>query len=372
MADESAVRTEKAIDPETARSGGTVTDLETPPVAETREETRTGASTAAGFVDAIETPSATSESGLDPASTADPMGARSRWAPSAGLRLWVPLAVVAAAVAATMLQAGPAVQVPLWVAAAVGVALVFRTEALDLLTRSLGLGAVAVILLGPLLQAFGIKLWHDAWALGVGALAVAAIVVGHLRSRAGHPWPGHAAGDPRRDPAPVNRRSLVWGGLAALTVLGALAGASLSGRIDAPEAELWLVNPAEVQAAAPAQPGAGQVPAGAPAQPAAAAPTPAAPTQVQVAVRAAQAIPDARLIVTTLGPFVAVPYAPTPTGAGAAKGTAAGPAGGAPTFALAAGETVQRSVTIPATGRTEIRLTSASRPDLDRTLVLNR
>jgi hypothetical protein len=224
VADESAVRTEKAIDPETARSGGTVTDLETPPVAETREETRTGASTAAGFVDAIETPSATSESGLDPASTADPMGARSRWAPSAGLRLWVPLAVVAAAVAATMLQAGPAVQVPLWVAAAVGVALVFRTEALDLLTRSLGLGAVAVIL--PRTAAAGLRDQAVARRLGPrrrGArrgrdrrgpppqprgLPVAGPRCGGpaSRSRSGQPsvagvgWPGraHGPGRPRR------------------------------------------------------------------------------------------------------------------------------------------------------------------------------
>lgn len=275
------------------------------------------------------------------------------------------LALVGAAVLATLTQAGPAVQAPLWLAAAAAVALGFRRDALDLLARSLGLGAVALILLGPLLQAAGLKLWPSTWAIAVGALAAIAIVVEHVRAGS------------RPDPVlaqPVNRRSLLWGSLAALVAVGAVIGAGISGRLAAPDVEMWLVNPDQAQptAAAPQAPAGQGGQAGQAGQPGKTATAPAAaPTQVQVAVRAADDIADARLSVTSLGPIVAVPYAPTPTPSG-------GPAAGAPApqtapaFSVAAGETVQQTVTVPPTGRVEIRLSSASRPGLDRTLILNR
>lgn len=282
--------------------------------------------------------------------------------------LLVQLGLIAVAVLATLAQLTAWVRTPAWLVAAAAVAVAFRRgrDAIDWIARGVGLGVVAVVLLGPALDALGLRLWSDTWALALGALAALAVLVGYLRSAAtdpvrrplgaadtdvdfgasqgasqgtGQDTDRGAIGDAGTDDASGGRRSLMWGTAAAIVVVAALAGAGLSGRTGTPDVEMWLVNPADATSKA---------------------------ATLKVAVRTDETLADARLSVTSLAPAVAVPSAPA-----AGPSTPAAAPEPAQTFAVAAGETVERSVTVPS-GRVEIRLSSASRPGLDRTLVLNR
>ena len=171
------------------------------------------------------------------------------------------LGVIAVAVLVTLLTLGPLAQTSAWLAAAAAVAIAFRRgrDAIDWIARGVGLGLVAVILTGPLLDAAGLRLWSSTWAVTVGTLAAIVVVVGHLRRTASTRTPeplgapvtedDHGAettdtadaGDPHR-----RRRSLLWGAAAVLLVVGSLIGTGISGRTGGPDVEMWLENPADV------------------------------------------------------------------------------------------------------------------------------
>lgn len=271
------------------------------------------------------------------------------WTRSSG-SLAVRLAIVLLAVVATLAHLGPFVQTPLWLAAATAVAIGFFSpgEGVDWMGRSLGLGVAVVILLGTALDAVGFALTSQVWAIALGLLAMGTIALSHRRALtrgdrrpasdpAGTAETGSTArgtvGPAAVTPTTGRRLSLVWGAAAALVAVAALAWAGISGRPAAPDMEMWLTDPAQATATAPAG---------------------GAPAPVKVSVRSGVDVSDARLTVST-----------------GAQDPAAAAAAPAQQFSVGAGQTVEQTVPAPA-GHVEIRLTSASRPDLNRVLVLNR
>ncbi len=260
-------------------------------------------------------------------------------------RVAVQLMLIALAVMATLIKFWPPATLLWWLLAAGAVVSVLLhrpgRDAIDWIARGLGIVICGVVLLGVVLDALSIPLDSTSWALtlgGIGAIIVIAARVWDKRRARRHGYveaaaygssgraDGSATEDLVRSWEAVTRRKgqAVWVLTAAVLVGVAVAIGAVSEPKEAPELQLSLAEPAAASTRA---------------------------QRVTVTVTARDHQDNLVLRVTpALGP--------------ADQRTQR--------FSVGAGESVDRVVTLPVTGPSQIELTSPGNPALARILTVNR
>ncbi len=282
-----------------------------------------------------------------PTPHANTRGATSGW----DSWLFVRLALLSLAVLATLISFWPPLTLVWWLLAAIGVATAVvgggrltwadpdgttspaakgAPDAIDRIARGLGLTVCVIILLGVILNAVRVPLASTTWAVALGVLGAAIVVFTHVRRpRSDTSSSSQAQRSASADLVNGWRtmtsqpKQAAWVLLAAaLTVTAVSLGAMTEPELT-PELELSLSDPAAASTRA---------------------------TSVKVSVTSRERIEN---LVLNVQP-------------------ATGDAPPAQRFAIDAGQTVERVVTLPATGASQILLTRPGTPALGRTLTINR
>lgn len=282
-------------------------------------------------------------------------GASQRRNAGAFLDSWffVRLVLLGLAVTATLTQFWPPLTLLWWLLATAGVVSVLLRrpgrDGIDWIARGLGVVISSVILLGVGLNAITIPLDSRTWALGFGAIGalilIASYVVDRQRDKQRDKQRALGVAQAGRDGSPddslvgqrsasqdmVNGwRSIVrrpvqagWILVAALLVVSAVSIGWVTEPRLTPDLELSLSDPKAASTKA---------------------------TSVTVTVTAREQIDNLLLKVQPAG---------DPETAGQR-------------FSIEAGQSVERTISLPATGASQVILTSPGKPDLARTLTINR
>lgn len=259
--------------------------------------------------------------------------------------LFVRLVLLGLAVMATLIRFWAPLTLVWWLLAAAGVVSVLLRhpgrDAVDWVARGVGAVVAAVIILGIAMNAISIRLESATWALVLGVIGAVIVIGSHLlEQRRRLAWAqsqpaGHVG---RLD---LGQRSVaedlasgwrafvrrpgqaVWLLVAAALVTTAVTIGARTEPTDRPELEFSLSDPAAASTTA---------------------------TAVKVRITARERIDNLLLRVQLPNGTTGTPQR----------------------FAVPAGESVERTVTLPATGDSQILLTSPGKPTLGRTLTINR
>lgn len=278
-------------------------------------------------------------------------GASQRRNPGAFLDSWffVRLVLLGLAMTATLTQFWPPLTLLWWLLATAGVVSVLLRrpgrDAIDWIARGLGVVISSVILLGVGLNAITIPLDSRTWALGFGAIGalilIASYVVDRQRDKQRVLRVAQAGRNGSPDDSLVGQRSASqdmvngwrsivrqpvqagWILVAALLVVSAVSIGWVTEPRLTPDLELSLSDPKAASTKA---------------------------TSVTVTVTAREQIDNLLLKVQPAG----------------------GPETAGQRFSIGAGQSVERTISLPATGASQVILTSPGKPDLARTLTINR
>lgn len=256
------------------------------------------------------------------------------------------LLLLGLAVLATLIKFWPPLTLVWWLLAGAGVVSVLLRhpgrDAVDWIARGLGAVVATVILLGIAMNAISIPLESATWALVIGVLGAVVVIGSHLlQQRRRLDWVLSQPAGYLSERLDLGQRSVsedlasgwrtvtrrpgqaVWLLVAAALVISAVTIGARTEPTDRPELELSLSDPAAASTAA---------------------------TSVKVRISARERIDDLLLQVQFPNGTTGTPQR----------------------FALPAGESVERVVTIPAQGDSQIQLSSPGKPALGRTLTINR